>query len=301
MIDSRQLRYFIALARVLHFGRAADVLGVAQSALSTQIKRLEDDFGVRLLNRQKRAQVSLTDAGALFLIEAEAALRQLERADRAGRMAGRGELGQIEIAYVASAAVSGVLSNALAAFRTDYPLVEVRVLAMDTPGQIRTIADGSIDVGFIRPRQKYATGVTAHVVHRDQLMIAVPISNPLAARETIHAADLAQEKFIVPQFDETAGFRENLERLSAAGGFALTTGHRVADFVTALGMAAGGYGVSLIPQAFERLLLDGLVMKPIVDFHETIELVLAWRRNAGSPAAHAFVATTLKTFAVPKG
>jgi DNA-binding transcriptional LysR family regulator len=90
MIDIRQLKYFAAVVEDLHFAKAADRLNVAQSALSTQIQRLEQEIGVRLLNRNKRQPVSLTDAGRVFHAEAVAALRHIERADQVGRLAARG-------------------------------------------------------------------------------------------------------------------------------------------------------------------------------------------------------------------
>jgi DNA-binding MarR family transcriptional regulator len=105
-LDARQLRYFMAVAEGLSFARAADRLNVAQSAVSLQIKGLEEGFGARLLNRRKRAAVSLTEAGRLFLPEAAAAIRQLERAEQVGLLAARGALGQIEVGYVTSAVMS---------------------------------------------------------------------------------------------------------------------------------------------------------------------------------------------------
>src|SRR5258708_11469170 len=104
MIDCRQLNLFVALAEDLHFARTADRLDIAQSVLSLQIKRLETDLGVRLLNRNKRAAITLTNAGDVFLLEAKAALRQLERADRIGRLAARGEAGHVALGYIRSAA-----------------------------------------------------------------------------------------------------------------------------------------------------------------------------------------------------
>src|SRR5258708_22272968 len=109
MIDSRQLKIFVALAEALHFAHAADRLDIAQSVLSQQIKRLETDLGVQLLNRNKRAAITLTNAGDVFLVEAKAALRQLERADRIGRLAARGEAGQVALGYIGSAATAQVM------------------------------------------------------------------------------------------------------------------------------------------------------------------------------------------------
>ena len=99
VLDTRQLRYFVAVADDLHFTKAADRLHVAQSALSTQVKQLEAQLGARLLTRGKRSAIALTDAGVLFLIEARRALEQLERAEAVGRRAGRGELGHVAIGY----------------------------------------------------------------------------------------------------------------------------------------------------------------------------------------------------------
>src|SRR6202011_291880 len=113
VLDTRQLRYFVAVADDLHFTKAADRLHVAQSALSTQVKQLEAQLGARWLPRGKRSAIALTDAGVLFLIEARRALEQLERAEAVGRRAGRGELGHVAIGYSPSAAVSGVLSAAI--------------------------------------------------------------------------------------------------------------------------------------------------------------------------------------------
>ena len=117
MLDVRQLRYFVAVAEDLHFTRAADHLHVAQSALSLQVQQLEAQLGTRLLARSKRSAVALTDAGILFLIEARRALEQMERAEAVGQRAGRGELGHVAIGYVASAAISGVLSSTIQAYR----------------------------------------------------------------------------------------------------------------------------------------------------------------------------------------
>ena len=132
MLEARQLRCFIAVAKELSFASAADRLNVAQSAVSLQIKGLEEALGVRLLNRRKRAAVSLTQAGRLFLCEAEAAVRQLERAEQVGRLAARGELGQIEVGYVTSVALNRILPSLLREYRQTHPAVQLRLTAMET-------------------------------------------------------------------------------------------------------------------------------------------------------------------------
>ena len=148
-LDARQLRHFIAVTEELSFARAADRLNVAQSAVSLQIKGLEEAFGARLLNRRKRAAVSLTEMGRLFLSEAEAAIRQLERAEQVGHLAARGELGQIEVGYVTSAVMNRILPSLLREYRRSHPVVQLRLTAMETPRQLEALAEGRLDAALI--------------------------------------------------------------------------------------------------------------------------------------------------------
>src|SRR3954467_4946791 len=222
MLKARQLRYFIAVAEELSFARAADRLNVAQSAVSLQIKGLEEVFGARLLNRRKRAAVSLTEAGRLFLSEAVAAIRQLERAEQVGHLAARGELGQIEVGYVTSAVMNRILPSLLREYRRSHPAVQLRLTAIETPRQREALPEGRLDAALIRPRPGYAAGVAARVIHREALCVALAADHPLARSHTVHAADLGGEAFIVPPL---ATFGSHLARLAAAGGFPIKIVH----------------------------------------------------------------------------
>jgi DNA-binding transcriptional LysR family regulator len=170
MLDSHPLRCFVAVARELHFGRAAEQLQLAQSALSRQIQALERDLGVRLLNRGRRSAITLTEAGMALLGEAQLAIQQLDRAEATARRAARGEIGRLEIGYVVSAALSGVLPRTLERFRALRPDVQVQLVAMETPRQLEALRSGLLDVGFLRPRPTYPAGVRASIVHRDSLL-----------------------------------------------------------------------------------------------------------------------------------
>jgi|SRR5579859_163336 len=293
MLDARQLRYFIAVAEELHFARAADRLNVAQSAVSLQIKGLEEALGARLLNRRKRAAVSLTEAGRLFLSEAMAAIRQLERAEQIGRLAARGELGRIEVGYVTSAALNRTLPNLLREYGRSHPAVQLRLTAMDTPRQLDALAEGRLDAALIRPRPSYALGLAAHVIYREALCVALAADHPLACNHTLHAATLAHETFIVPQLAESAGFGSHLERLAAAGGFRIKMAHDVGDFVTALSMAAGGYGLVLGPESMCGLGFSEVVFRPLADFAEQAELAIAYRSSEPSATVRAFLDTAI--------
>jgi DNA-binding transcriptional LysR family regulator len=286
MLDARQLRYFIAVAEELSFAGAADRLNVAQSAVSQQIKGLEEAFGARLLNRRKRAAVSLTEAGRLFLSEAVAAIRQLERAEQVGYLAARGELGQIEVGHVTSVAVNRILPSLLREYRRSHPAVQLRLTAMETPRQLEALAEGWLDAALIRPRPNYAAGVAARVIYREALCVALAADHPLVRSHTLQAAELGNEAFIVP---DVASFGSRLERLAAAGRFPIKIVHDVGDFVTALSMAAAGYGVVLGPASMRELGVPEVVFRPLADFAEKAELAVAFRTAEPSASVRAFI------------
>ena len=196
--------------------------------------------------------------------------------------------------YVASAALSGVLPRALAEFRVARPQVEIDLVAMETPRQLAALDDGSLDLGFLRPRSHYPDGIETRFVHEDDVLLAMTPRHRLA-HGRIDSATLAKERFIVPQFDEQDGFGERLQQLSRHGGFEPGPILRVRDFVTAVTLAAAGYGLALVPRSVTALSLSGVVYRPISGFTGTVRLVAAWRRNNGSAVLQALVARLAAT------
>jgi DNA-binding transcriptional LysR family regulator len=276
-LDVRQLRAFVTLADDLHFGRAADRLGIAQSALSTQIKRIEDIIGGRLFDRGRRSAVRLTVAAEPFLLEARQSLNQVERAERIGRLAMRGVAGPASIGYVFSAAMSGILARALAAVRRDLPDAVPQASPMETPEQIVAVADVRLDAGFIRPRAAYPPNVSAKIVERRTMILAIAEGHPLAKRTKIRARDLAAETFVIPQSGGDGGMRAPVAALAHTGGFVVDSVIDTGDFVTAATMAAAGYGLVLAPASLRNLDIPGICYREIEDYSGTVDLALIWR------------------------
>lgn len=283
MLESRSLAHFVTLAETLHFGRAAEQLNVAQSVLSVTIRRLEDRLGTALLVRGGRASVRLTHAGDVFLGEARATLARLGQAERIGKLAGRGEAGPLLIGYVFSAAMCGVLPGLLKALHERLPMLAIRPVQMETPEQLLAITDGRLDVGLIRSRPAYPSSVAVRTVHEEPLLLALAPHHPLARVATIRPADLAGQSFIMPHFRESGGLVDHLERLAHHGGFALQDVHPASDFVTALSLAAGGYGVVLAPRSLSMLGLPGIVFREITGHDDRVALALAWRDTNPAP------------------
>lgn len=283
MLDPDHLRAFIAVAELGHFVRAADKLRVTQSVVSKRLQRLEDQLGVRLIERGRRNRVQPSRAGVLFLPEAHRAIIGLEQAERLGHNIGRGQTGPIRIAYVFSAIMTGVLPSMIRALHSELPDMEIHPSFLETPEQLAAIGEGKIDFGIARPRPSYPDRVTASRVHSENVIVAMAADHPLSNAESIRIQDLAGNRFIVPQFHEEVGLIDIIRDMARAGGFAMPEIVKTADFITAAGFAAAGIGIAAVPASLKRLALQGLHYRAISDHVARLDLVLVHRED--SPAA----------------
>lgn len=288
-MELRWLESFVVVAEELHFARAADRLHLAPSALSAQIKALESSLGVRLIDRGKRARPALTDAGVAFLPEAERTLAQAARAVAVGRRAGRGELGRVEIGYVASAAFSGVLTRTLAQCAAPGSELTVGVRELETPAQLEALTAGNIDIGFLRWRPRYPPGLAAVCLLAEDVLVAVADSGPFASLDAIEPAQLRDEVFVAPHFDEEHDFRDHVYQVGAHGGFEPRIAPPVRDFIAALTLVGGGLATALVPASLRRAQVPGVALRPLAGLELTTRLVGAYRERDPSPAVRAVI------------
>lgn len=286
-IELRHLRYFIATAEELNFGRAAERLGIAQPGLSQQIKALENIVGTPLFDRTHRS-VQLTLAGELFANEARKTIAQAEMALMAARQAGRGEVGRIAVGYVGSAAYTGMLTSILNEFRAAYPDVELQISEMEMLRQLHQISEGKLDIGFIRPPVKLPVGITCVQVLQERLLLAVPETHPLAERERVPLSAFNGDIFITPRHPPNVSFYWYTTQACQAAGFFPRLGPQGRDFVTITSMVSIGLGVALVPQSVKCIQLPSVRFKQIVGKPIFAELAVAFRRSEPSPAARAF-------------
>ncbi len=178
-MELRHLRYFVAVAEELHFGRAAKRLNVVQPALSKQISRLENELGVRLLNRTKRS-VELTEAGRVFLEDARQVLDQSERAALKARMMAKGEIGCVEVGTVGSATY-GVFKEVWGLYCKRFPEVTLAPYELTTAEQVEALRDGKIELGFLRlPADYDDDDLEVRAFLKEQLMAALSTTHPLS-------------------------------------------------------------------------------------------------------------------------
>lgn len=285
-IELRHLRYFIAVAEELHFGRAAQRLHISQPPLSQQIMQLEAETGAQLFNRTNRS-VQLTPAGQQFLQDARAILLQVDQATQRAARLHRGEEGELRIGFTSSAAFIGVMSDALYLFRQRWPSVHVQMQEINTRQQLAPLHEGKLDLGVMRN-----TPLPADLHHqlllREPLCAVVHKAHPLAAAERISLQALAREPFVFfdPQVG-TALYSEILDLLQRYQIRPYIT-QEVGEAMTILGLVATGLGVSILPASFSHARLANVVWLPLEEPDALSEMWLVWsgERPVSAQMAH---------------
>nr|WP_249158002.1 LysR substrate-binding domain-containing protein [Bradyrhizobium jicamae] len=285
----RRLKYMSVLAEELHFGRAAERLGIAQPALTQQIRALERELDVELFHRTKRS-VKLTVAGRVTLNEAIRTLQQAEKTALVARQAGRGELGHIEIGYVGSAIFTGVLSKAIARFRVENPVVEFRLNEVGIVQQLDDVSSGRLDLGILRlPVKSVPTGVGIMSLHREPIILAIPRGHRLARQKNVALSALKSEPFVAVQIQEGSGFNAQVAQICAAGGLSPQITQRAGQFTALAGLVAGGLGVAFVPDSLRKLRIDEVVYRPLAKVNQHSDLAMVYRKSERAPAVVAFL------------
>lgn len=294
-MDLRLLRYFVAVAEEQHFGRAAERLGITPPTLTVQIQTLERVLGTELLLR-KGKKIALNGAGQRFLVETRATLKQAERAERIAREAARGEIATIAVSYLMQAAMSGVISEAIATYSKLHPGVSFRLQRLETIPTLRAVADGNADVGFTRPPVRYPPGLTGFSIKQDVLWAAVPADHALAKRKVLAMSDLAGEHYLAPAIETEIGFRGNIADISAAA-LPHVREASAADVVSVLVLVAAGQGVTLVSEPITRIAVPHVAFRPMRGLKTGAERVIVYRKAENSLAVLQFIDMLRKTLA----
>ncbi|MEC3957020.1 LysR substrate-binding domain-containing protein [Nocardia sp. CDC153] len=269
----RQLRYFIAVAEELHFGRAAERLRIAQPALSQRIRKLESDLGARLLERDSR-RVELTEAGQILLVEARDLIARWERATSLVGKAHRGEIDALRVGVPPELA-----GRVLAALVTAFESREVRVdlQELTTAEQVRLLADRQLDAGLLQYPVD-VVGLESGPAVETPLGVVLPRDSPLAARAALTLADLAGHGLVIFPRAAAPGLYDATLRTCWEHGFRPTSVQHARNPEFVLGMVLSGRGV-----AFDQ----GLVAQkePRVVWRPLPEGTLSWRLALTWPAA----------------
>jgi DNA-binding transcriptional LysR family regulator len=284
-MELRQLRYFVAVAEELHFGRAAARLHMSQPPLSAQVQKLEREIGVRLLERSTRT-IALTPAGELFYRRAREILSAAEAAEEEAREADAGRRGRLRVGFVGSANFT-VLPLAVRAFRQDRPKVEVRLEALTSGEQVEALHAGALDVGLIR-LPALGTGLRLETILTEGMVAAVPDNHPLSTQTSVSVEEMVGQPLVLFPYQPMPGFVGQVLEMFAS---VEATPHIVQQAIhhdTILSLVAADLGLSILPASETSAPTVGVRFVRI-DPSPRTELAIATRPDLTSPAIDFFV------------
>ncbi|NIF31942.1 LysR family transcriptional regulator [Enterobacter sp. Cy-643] len=276
-IELRHLRYFIAVAEELHFGRAAARLRISQPPLSQQIQILEEQIGARLLARTNRS-VNLTAAGQQFLADARQILGQVDAAAARAARLHQGETGELRIGFTSSAPFIKAVSDSLSRFRQRYPDVHLQMREVNTREQITPLNEGELELGLMRNTRLPDT-LNWTLILREPLLAMVHRDHPLACSRSVSLTQLAQEPFVFFDPHVGTGLYDDIIGLLRRYNIVPYITQEVGEAMTIIGLVSAGLGVSILPASFQRIRLTDVVWLPIDEPEAQSELWLVWPKH----------------------
>lgn len=302
IMELRHLRYFVRVATELHFGRAAEQLGISQPPLSQQIRLLEAELGVQLFERSSR-KVRLTSAGRLFLEEAKATLARADHAINVTRRAASGELGELTVGLTASSLFTALVAESIAEFRRLHPDVHLDVSELGFQAQREAVEAGELDIGLLRsgPHPILTPELGLIELASDRMFVAMPAGHRLADNsEPLSVTELADEPMVHYPYDRE-GFLGDLHRLFDAAGLRPRLTQETREMSTLLGLVAAGVGISVLPGALRRLKIDNLHYRDLDDTYALSRIWMIYNAMRPSPTCLAFLDVVRNRLARSKG
>lgn len=292
--DLRQLRYFVCLAEELHFGRAAERLGMAQAPLSQQIRLMEERLGVSLFHRTTR-RTRLTSAGQTLLRHARELLDAADRAVAHTRAMAGEATGRITVAGV-NVAMTHVIPPVLAAFRKLWPAVIVDVVPLGTAEQLRTLETGEINIAFIRPTER-AAYMQVETIMSEGFVAAIPSGHRLTEKSDIALSDFEGESLIGYAPILGANYATIMMTALRKAGLQARVVQECTHTIAVATQVASGLGVAIMPSWIANIRSPYLEFRPIPELPRAIDLMVAWPTGEPSPIVRDFIATTRRVAA----
>jgi DNA-binding transcriptional LysR family regulator len=285
-MELRHLRYFLALADELHFGRAAQRLSITQPPLSLNIQQLEASIGARLFDRDSKG-VRLTAAGAAFRDAAQALLAKAEEARLLARDIEAGSVGRVRVGFVGSVLFRG-LPQWLDRFHASHPRIDIALSELNSQEQIDALVRDELDVAFVHTARVPAELRTV-LVHADRFLCCVPETHALARRRKVSLLQLRDEPFVLFSRQASPDYYTRIIEMCGARGFYPRVRHEVRHWLSVVSLVSQGMGVSVVPAPLQRSGMAGAVFRPFVETTMASEVFCAWKAKTDHPARERFL------------
>jgi len=275
-MNLKRLKYFVAVAEELHFGRAAQRLHMAQPPLSQQIRSLEEELGATLFERSTRS-VKLTRAGELLLPEARRLTADADALERLMAEHRSGVTGELRVGFVDSASYS-VMPEFLRAYRERWPGIRFELHTMTSDTQQAALLAGDLDVGIARTRSSRKE-IAHTVILEERLYVAVAASHPLGKRKTVRLTRLADEAFLGFNRSASPMLSAEVAALLAGAGIDYEPVIEAEEYTTIIGLVAAGEGIAIVPAGVRSFQPSGLNYVQISDREAVTQLMILSRAD----------------------
>lgn len=292
-MELRHLNYFVAIASTGGFGRAARQLHVSQSAISEQIRNLEDELGTTLFDRSQR-QIRLTAQGELFLVGAQATLQAADRAVQSVQQSLRGEVGNLTIGFFVGGNGS-FFPTAIRNFRERHSGINLRLVEMMPVRQLDALLSGDIDVAFTRPLPTHLHDqLSFKLVYTEPLYAVLPKEHAAARQNQVSIHSLQEERFVMVERSGSPVVFDKVISLCNDAGFSPNIAATASVSSGVLALVEAGEGISIIPEGSRFLATSEIIFVPLAGGAASVDLVMAWAPSRLNPIMRAFLASTAK-------
>lgn len=261
-MELRHLRYFLALADELHFGRAARRLSISQPPLTVAIQHLEADVGAPLFLRHSRG-VQLTAAGLALVPAARAALDHAAQALLAARDAASGQVGRLHVAFAGTMLYRG-LPEMLRRFQATHPRLQLALRELSSSEQIVELQHARLDAGFAHVGHA-PEGLAELLVSSQPFVACVPAGHALASRRSLPLSALAGEPFALVSRGVSPDYHARIIGACQAAGFTPQPVHELQHWLSVVSLVAQDLAVALVPAALQQAGLAGAAFVPVRD------------------------------------
>jgi DNA-binding transcriptional LysR family regulator len=292
-IELRHLRYFLAVAEELHFGRAAQRLNLAQPPLSQQIRKLEEILGYPLFVRTSRA-VRLTAAGEVFLDRARRTLRNVQEDIDEARSIGRGDVGFLRVGFIGSSMLTP-LPEVLGSYRQQYPRVQLQLQESYSAGLEQALLKGTLDAGFLRDGDP-TQGLTIEPLFSEAYVAVVPRTHSLAANKVISAGQLRDEPFVLFHPANGKLAYERTVSLCLEHGYRPRVVQEAPQWLTILRLIGAGLGVTIAPECVRQIASPHAVCLTLRGAKVHSQIELAYRTNDDRAILRSFAQIARNSF-----
>jgi DNA-binding transcriptional LysR family regulator len=291
-LELRHLRYFVAVAEELHFGRAAAKLHLSQPPLSQQIQKLEQMLGFALFQRSSRS-VMLTPAGAALFQTTQRSFAHLQSGIEEARSIAAGEVGSLHVGFISSAMLSS-LPGIFNRYRNSYPKVRMHLHESYTSRVVDGLRDGTLDAGILRDSEP-VEGFRVETILRERFVAVIPATHPCARQKSISPGALKDHGFVY--FPLAAGARAHEKPFAAFEryGFRPQVVQEASHWVTILRLVGAGLGVSVAPECVRRIATPDVACLRLRGTDVASDLELAYREGDNRSIVARFAQIVLGT------